>query len=806
MLTIEHSDDEDVKDLSVVPSFSTGATFLDAHAQAHHKPLSAFGDLVDNAGESGATALRILHESNPDNSRLTITLTDNGRGMSEYQLRVGIGGIGHSDKAHRAEDHFGVGAKSALPRLSPNSLVFSKSGSMRTVALISTTLSRKLGSYELKVPLVTWGADDRVLTETADDAPLALEQRQRSLQLLLKHTPFGTERMLLEQFACITSPTGTRCVLFDCNPSQFVTSAADICIAREGEGGEDVVSPPAHEESLRAYLEVLWYADDSVQPTMQVYLCGHHVLPRNWSTFLLEWPAGRPPYSYEPRFLAEANKADEKQSYGAMVRFGTTAPLDEIIEVLSRHRSTPEQRRRKQALQEYTGVFYYNHGRMTMALEKLPKQVELSQGNSMQTTEKKINNHGIAIVGVCREGFLTPEHNKAGYEAKTYQPNVFARPGRPSFQDLHKVQVNNFLKKHLKEVIGPAYAAAKQRCHARLRGAATPQLVATDPRSWAAWATAATEHAKRSVALMSSAAGSSPSSSVGTISLGAQGGGCPTQVVHAAISASSQGQQQQRKKPRKAAAEEAAAPAEPFEEGARYRLVADPCKVGAGVMVGFGWYCLRLGSGHTTANVRHGDLQWVGFERAQLPTGYELASAQLDGTYANVTFTVKRGSNLPFMCQLYQATDGSGAVMAQFDDGDVQLLFIAVQPSTGACVAFDRGGIELHVNPAAHDLPNSIFIAPASIKSAANALCPSTALFRDGVAASAADMGMPAFLQRARLESYADALLEQGWDDVAFLRMMSSDALSTVADDVGMKPGHKARFIWHLAQGVPPST
>ena len=43
-------------DLDDVPSFSTGSTFLDANAQAHHKPLSAFGDSQTMLGSASAEA------------------------------------------------------------------------------------------------------------------------------------------------------------------------------------------------------------------------------------------------------------------------------------------------------------------------------------------------------------------------------------------------------------------------------------------------------------------------------------------------------------------------------------------------------------------------------------------------------------------------------------------------------------------------------------------------------------------------------------------------------------------------------
>ena len=50
-----------------------------------------------------------------------------------------------------------------------------------------------------------------------------------------------------------------------------------------------------HEYSLRAYLEVLYYADANVAPAMHITLRGVVVPPRNWSTFLMSWPANLAP-------------------------------------------------------------------------------------------------------------------------------------------------------------------------------------------------------------------------------------------------------------------------------------------------------------------------------------------------------------------------------------------------------------------------------------------------------------------------------------------------------------------------------
>ena len=457
-----------------LPSFSTGASFLDANSQAHHKPLSAFGDLTDNARDAAATELWIDVMLGLHADRVCITITDNGHGMSEHRLRTGIGGIAHSDKAHRAEVHYGMGAKSAMPRLSPSSLVFSKVGGMRTVALVSTTLSRTLGSHELKVPIATWpSSGDQLMSTTTAEAPLSHEARAKSLDVLLKHSPFLTKEELLAQFVSIPGDTGTRLVLYECDPAQFdVSTVDDVHIGSAVGGtavadGDEFVAP--HDNSLRSYLEVLYYSDSAWQPEMRIRLRGTLVPPRNWSAFLQHWPEDKESYAYTPQCLRGAGSSDaDEKAYGSKVVFGTVEPLQEIISTLSARVGGDVVAAKKRYLQGYTGVFYYNHDRLILPLMLLPKQKEASKGNKMMTTEKRLTIYGTSVVGVCREGFLTPEHNKAGYEAsslmprvysptlpltltltltltqaRSFEPSMYARPQRPSFQELHcKVRVS----------------------------------------------------------------------------------------------------------------------------------------------------------------------------------------------------------------------------------------------------------------------------------------------------------------------------------------------------------------------------
>ena len=450
-----------------IPSFRTASSFLEANAQAHdRKPLYAFGDLVDNARDADATRLAI--ECRPRAGDLMITLTDNGVGMDEQHLRDGVLSIAFSDKSHRAEIHYGMGSTSALPRLSPRgSLIFSRRGGHLTVGLISTTLSSELGSEELKVPQTSWSAQTRrPLSGTSAERPLTPEQRAESLRVICMHTPFGTERELLDEFARIPGKNGTRIVLFACDASAWDASSseaaesADLICTEATKGGQD--DGAEHEWSLRSFLEILYYADSSTgeAPAMGITLQGKAVLPRDWATFLQGWPDGRPPYQYDPaglrgkaaRVAAHATEAEGSTAtadkpasrrvnseYGARIRFGTTVPMRQLINVFSTKGGGDETRKAKRRLDAYSGVFYYNHSRLILPLVRAPKQCSAGEGSSMMTTTKRITLYGIGLVGVVCEGFLMPTHNKSDYAHPPRDPSSFSQPASlPSWEELHR--------------------------------------------------------------------------------------------------------------------------------------------------------------------------------------------------------------------------------------------------------------------------------------------------------------------------------------------------------------------------------
>ena len=148
------------------------------------------------------------------------------------------------------------------------------------------------------MPITSWPArGTQLLRETTAEAPLTIAQREASLKAMLANTPFNSAAKLLKQFDLIAGPTGTRLVMYECKKAQYDAGAdaLDLQIVCDGSNSEKYI--PKHQRSLRAYLEVLYFADAQTlreakgrSVEMQIVLRGERVPPRNWTTFLQHWP------------------------------------------------------------------------------------------------------------------------------------------------------------------------------------------------------------------------------------------------------------------------------------------------------------------------------------------------------------------------------------------------------------------------------------------------------------------------------------------------------------------------------------
>ena len=59
-------------------------------------------------------------------------------------------------------------------------------------------------------------------------------------------------------------------------------------------------------------------------------------------------------------------------------------------------------------------------------------------------------------------------------------------------------------------------------------------------------------------------------------------------------------------------------------------------------------------------------------------------------------------------------------------------------------------------------------------------------------------------LRDFNLTEYAEAFVENGYDDLEYLRTLPPAELRSVAVDCGMKPGHAAKFVSWMPTGGPP--
>ena len=271
-----------------LPGLLPAPAVLDHFKQAHPTPMSAWGDVVDNCRDAKATRLdidvRSVNAAAAGGARETVivVLTDDGCGMLEDDMAKGIRGLGYTDKGLETGQHYGFGATTSLPRLSDSCLVFSsrrgEDGTLqRTVCFLSTKLQAELAASQAVMPQCTW--DDAGVMLQSDTALLSAAKRRTSLETITSFSPFTSEAALLAEFDQLS---GTRLVLWGSLEEEHELTRTDIRVheARRQEGA----CRWEHEYSLRAYLEILYYCDNRVRPTMRIFIRGVEVTPRNWST------------------------------------------------------------------------------------------------------------------------------------------------------------------------------------------------------------------------------------------------------------------------------------------------------------------------------------------------------------------------------------------------------------------------------------------------------------------------------------------------------------------------------------------
>ena len=265
---------------SDLPKLKVAPEFLSHLKQSHPTPLSAWGDIIDNCRDARATRLDVAvrHVGSP--SQRVVSLTDDGSGMTEHVMATGIRGIGYTDKGLETGKHYGFGSTTSLPRLSDCALVLSVRAGQRTVCFLSEWLNEEHNSStELVVPHCSWCSCDgqwQLLPTTTDDSNLG--QRLNALNLIGDYTPFS-EELLQSEFDAI-GPHGTCIILWG-----SIFKEHKILPHPNPRPDLEILTSETraiwkHQTSLRSYLELLYYCDETETPTMLMYVLGVKVEPR----------------------------------------------------------------------------------------------------------------------------------------------------------------------------------------------------------------------------------------------------------------------------------------------------------------------------------------------------------------------------------------------------------------------------------------------------------------------------------------------------------------------------------------------
>ena len=326
-----------------LPRLKVAPTFLQNFKQAHPNAMSAWGDVIDNARDADATRLEIDFRRRQMHGGLQalVVLTDNGRGMSETEMSKGISGLGYTDKGLETGQHYGFGATTSLPRLSDCCLVLSVYAGEGTVCFLSTKLQAQLGPSQAVTPQCTWTTGGTMLQSRT--AFLDTAKRRQSLATITKYTPFSSEEALLNELAELGSH-GTRIILWGSIEEEHQLVRDDIRVCREA--GEHLRWE--HEYSLRSYLEVLYYCDAQVQPTMQISIGGSEVVPRDWTSFLNHRKDATP---YYPQVDVRSNGGERAV---ARLSLGYQVQLKQLVAVFQSRDRDSNAHARKKELQEYS--------------------------------------------------------------------------------------------------------------------------------------------------------------------------------------------------------------------------------------------------------------------------------------------------------------------------------------------------------------------------------------------------------------------------------------------------------------------
>lgn len=229
--------------------------------------------------------------------KMALSVQDDGIGMARENLHCMLS-FGFSSKEHVVGNvgRFGIGFKSGSMRIAHDALILTRREGQASAALLSTTFLNAIDADDILIPMFTWSTSKKASgghTYIARE-PSNTGEWEENMSVIEQYTFLGSEQAVLQELDKITTPTGTRIVLFNLkDPPEFdfsVQNDVRMLAMDQDEGHRSSSRRPVYQQhrpgqqmtldvpedySLRAYMEVLY-----LRPTVTFSLRGELIAPR----------------------------------------------------------------------------------------------------------------------------------------------------------------------------------------------------------------------------------------------------------------------------------------------------------------------------------------------------------------------------------------------------------------------------------------------------------------------------------------------------------------------------------------------
>uniref|UniRef100_A0ABM0MT70 MORC family CW-type zinc finger protein 2A-like n=1 Tax=Saccoglossus kowalevskii TaxID=10224 RepID=A0ABM0MT70_SACKO len=285
----------------------------------HEFLFGALAELLDNARDAGASRIEVDTVLNDEvQGGYLIYFLDDGEGMDPGDT-ASIITFGKSSKRAIHSNmigQYGNGLKSGSMRIGKDMILFTKKDDTKSCLFISRTFHEDKNIEEVIVPIPSFnGRTNQPLLKNGAD----ITKHEQEMELILKYSPFHSEKDFMAQFDKITAPSGTLVVIFNLKlldngepELDIKTDSKDIIMANPYIGEDEIEDRDYLERrSFRAYSAVLY-----VEPKMKVYIRGHKVQTKRLPNSLYKPKQYRyTSLRFKKRSEIEASKADKEAKW-----------------------------------------------------------------------------------------------------------------------------------------------------------------------------------------------------------------------------------------------------------------------------------------------------------------------------------------------------------------------------------------------------------------------------------------------------------------------------------------------------------